>query len=251
MSKVMKIFLLVIGLFSAVTLTGRTVYITRHGQVGDPACKSPNSERGLTPLGVKQARQLGRYLKHKKFSGTIYASPLYRTMHTADLIAEINGCSFAVDPGLQEFAPVFKEINQGKYGICAEGCDGAAVKKYFPRATLSSRFTYPWRLMNEPENMRHERCAKTLDAILDETTGDILLVGHSAIVKSFIFVLSKRADQPIVATPWNCCLITVVLDDQRRVTSWKVETGNFQKPEQITNNFRKPLVPKPGDKRYK
>ena len=251
MSRVSKIFLLVIGLFSAVTLTGRTVYITRHGQVGDPACKSPNGERGLTPLGVEQARQLGRYLKHKKFSGTIYASPLYRTMHTADLIAQINGCSFAVDPGLQEFAPVFKEINQGKYGICAEGCDGAAVKKYFPRATLSSRFTYPWRLMNEPENMRHERCAKTLDAILDETTGDILLVGHSAIVKSFIFVLSKRADQPIVAIPWNCCLITVELDGQRRVTSWKVETGNFQKPEQITNNFRKPLVPKPGDKRYK
>ncbi|MBR2344814.1 MAG: histidine phosphatase family protein [Lentisphaeria bacterium] len=250
MKNIKKIFLLLAVLFSVVQLHGRTLYITRHGQVGDPACKAPNGERALTPLGTDQARQLGEYLKQKKFSGTIYVSPLYRTLQTAMVIAGITGSPVLVDPGLQEYSPVLAERNSGKYGICNDGMDFSEISKYFPVVSASRRFAFPWRVMNEPAKMRHERCAKTLDAILDETAGDVLLVGHSATVKSLIYTLSERLGENITAIPWNCCLLTVTLDGKGQISGYTVETGKFQKPEQITNNFRKPLIPKPGDKRY-
>ena len=98
--------------------------------------------------------------------------------------------------------------------------------------------------MNEPEKMRHQRSERTLNAILTETAGDILLVGHSATVKSLMFVLSKRSAKPISAVPWNCCLVTVTIDDNNKVTAFTVETDRFLKPEQTTNNFRKSLIGK-------
>ena len=251
MKKRVQIFLLLCILFGVLPLQGRTLYITRHGQVGDPRCKAPNGERALTELGIDQARQLGMYLKQKNFSGTIYASPLYRTLQTAMVIAKITGSPVLADPGLQEYSPVLPERNSGKYGICSEGMGFPEISKYFPEISASERFVFPWRVMNEPEKMRHERCAKTLDAILAETAGDILLVGHSATVKSLIFTLSERSGQSVAAVPWNCCLLAVTLDDKNQVAGCAVETGKFQKPEQITNNFRKPLIPKPGDGRYK
>lgn len=229
---------------TAAVFAERTIYVTRHGQMGNPEIKAFNGEYALTELGKLQAKQLGKYLKGKKFNGIIYSSPLYRTMQTAETVAKINNCAVMIDPGLQEYAPVLPELNNGKYGICAEGCNKSEIKKYFPQAKLSARFTYPWRLMNEPEKMRHERSEKTLNAILAETKGDILLVGHSATVKSLMFVLSKRSAKPISAIPWNCCLVTVTLDDNNKVTTFTVETDRFLKPEQTTNNFRNSLISK-------
>lgn len=239
-----KILLLMISVAAMTVWADRTIYITRHGQIGDPEIRAFNGEHALTELGKQQARQLGEYLKMKKFKGVIYSSPLFRTMQTSEIIAKINRSSIVIDPGLQEYAPVFPERNNGKYGICAEGCDQKEIKKYFPQVKLSARFTYPWRVMNEPEKMRHERSEKTLNAILAETAGDVLLVGHSATVKSLMFVLSKRSVKPITAIPWNCCLLTITLDDNNKVTGCTVETGRFLKPEQTTNNFRNRLVSK-------
>ena len=241
----LKKVLLILVLFSAAAVfAGRTIYITRHGQIGAPEIRSFNGEHALTELRKQQAKQLGEYLKMKKFKGVIYSSPLYRTMQTSEIIARINRCSIMIDPGLQEYAPVLPEHNNGKYGLCAEGCNQNEIRKYFPQVKLSARFTYPWRVMNEPEKMRHERSERTLNAILSETTGDILLVGHSATVKSLMFVLSKRAAKPISAIPWNCCLVTVTLDDNNKVTGYTVETDRFLKPEQTTNNFRNSLLRK-------
>ena len=239
-----KILLLLISVSAMTVFAERTIYITRHGQIGAHAAKAFNGEPALTELGQQQARQLAEYLKLKNFSGVIYSSPLYRTMQTSAVIAELNRCDIFIDPGLQEYAPILPELNRGKYGICAEGCNQDEIKKYFPQVKLSARFTYPWRLMNEPESLRHERSEKTLNAILSETAGDILLVGHSATVKSLMFVLSKRSSKPISAVPWNCCLLTVTLDNDNKVTGFAVETDRFLKPEQTTNNFRNSLLRK-------
>lgn len=239
-----KILLLMLLFSAAAVFAERTIYITRHGQIGDTRIRAFNGEHALTELGKLQAKQLGNYLKGKKFNGIIYSSPLYRTMQTSEIIAKINNCAVLIDPGLQEYAPILPERNNGKYGICAEGCNKSDIKKYFPQMKLSARFTYPWRLMNEPEKMRHKRSERTLNAILAETAGDILLVGHSATVKSLMFVLSKRSAKPITAIPWNCCLVTVTLDNNNKVTAFTVETDRFLKPEQTTNNFRNSLIGK-------
>ena len=251
MKKFTQKFLLLSLLFLTVSLQGRTLYITRHGQVGDPAYKAFNGERALTGLGQQQAKQLGEYLKQQNFRGKVYVSPLYRTLQTAMNIADITKSPVLVDPGLQEYSPVLPERNSGKYSICNEGMQFAEISKYFPEVSPSKRFVFPWRVMNEPENMRHARSEKTVNAILTETSGDILLVGHSATVKSLMLVLSKRAKQPVKAIPWNCCLITVTLDDNGQVIKYTEDTGKYLKPEQITNNFRTPLVPRPDDKRYR
>ena len=239
-----KVLQLLVLFSTAAVFAGRTIYITRHGQIGDPKIKAFNGEHALTELGRQQAGQLGEYLKRKKFNGIIYSSPLYRTMQTSELVAKINNSTIMIDPGLQEYAPILPEHNNGKYGLCAEGCDQKEIRKYFPEVKLSARFTYPWRVMNEPEKMRHERIARTLDAVLAETSGDILLVGHSATVKSLMFVLSKRSAKTITAIPWNCCLVTVTLDDNNKVTGYTVETDRFLNPEQTTNNFRSALIRK-------
>ena len=239
-----KISLLLVLLSTAAVFAERIIYITRHGQMGDPKIRAFNGEHALTDLGKQQAKQLGEYLKGKKFNGVIYSSPLYRTMQTSEIIAKVNNCSAFVDPGLQEYAPVLPERNNGKYGICAEGCNQKEIKKYFPEMKLSARFTYPWRLMNEPDNMRHERSEKTLNAILAETKGDILLVGHGATVSSVLRALSKRSAKPLTAIAWNCCLVAVTIDENNKVTNFTVETDRYLKPEQTTSNFRNFLIRK-------
>ncbi|MBP3393671.1 MAG: histidine phosphatase family protein, partial [Lentisphaeria bacterium] len=69
-----KIFiLLLIGILAHSSLAGRTVYITRHGQVGDTEYfDKAVREIKLTPLGKEQAQMLAEYLTDvKKFRGTV------------------------------------------------------------------------------------------------------------------------------------------------------------------------------------
>ena len=70
------------------------IYVTRHGQVdlnaeylnGDVSL--PIGEFALSELGRQQATLLGRQMKQLGFKGKILASPLLRTMETAELIAK-------------------------------------------------------------------------------------------------------------------------------------------------------------------
>ena len=74
-------------------------YITRHGQVADDAeyingnVSLPKGEVPLSALGREQAVLLGKFLKRRNFTGKILASPLWRTMETAELIATETGSS--------------------------------------------------------------------------------------------------------------------------------------------------------------
>jgi phosphohistidine phosphatase len=67
----------------------RLLFICRHAETNDPFLLQPDFERELTPGGVHQAMQTGRWLR-EKFSkvDAILASPAKRTAATARLLAD-------------------------------------------------------------------------------------------------------------------------------------------------------------------
>ena len=78
--------------FAAIALFAetKTIYITRHGQRGDPKYQKKFKfcdEDALMPKGEQQAHLLGKHLASLGFNGTIYVSPYYRTLQTATFAA--------------------------------------------------------------------------------------------------------------------------------------------------------------------
>lgn len=67
------------------------IYLARHGQDEDNAKGILNGRRnkGLTPLGKEQAREVGKKMKKAKIKiDHVYTSPLERGKQTAQIIAE-------------------------------------------------------------------------------------------------------------------------------------------------------------------
>lgn len=70
------------------------IYLTRHGQDEDNVKKILNGRRDtpLTALGVQQAEDIARSIhEHGLCFDAIYASPLIRTLRTAEIIAHGSG----------------------------------------------------------------------------------------------------------------------------------------------------------------
>ncbi len=238
-------------LCSAVVFAGetRTIYVTRHGQVGDKNYWDKTlNEPWLTPLGREQATLLGNYLKKKGFHGTIYASPLLRTIETASLPATILGLKVIPEPGLQEIA-------QGKRPA-PRGMTMKEMHQRFDKLNViqaNPAWVEPWRLCNEDADARYVRVSKAIDRILAETKGDLLFVSHGGTVNSANKVLNDRVSDPSLKTTggvWNCCLFVYVMDENGKVVKTSYETFNYMPEDKATNNFRCPLIERPDDPRY-
>lgn len=236
-------------IFAAITLqlslSARTIYVTRHGQVGYPMKEI--RETRLTELGVSQAQSLANYLvKDLKFKGNIYVSPFYRTIETASFTGKLLDQKLILEPGIQEVAT---------YPVpTPPGMSFAKIESYFPGLTVpGKRFVDQWRLCNESHLERNKRVAKVLDIILAEDKGDILFVGHGASVVSLVQALNRkivlREVRKIKGIAWNCALYIFELNDQDQVTGGKYTTS-YMADRDITNNFRCPLIERPDDSRY-
>lgn len=232
------------AVFLALPLEARTVYITRHAQVGYPMKEI--RETRITELGVKQAQALADFLVNKcKFNGAIYASPFYRTIETATYTGKLLKKKVILEPGLQEVATFPRPTPPGmKY---------TQIQSYFPGLTVpGKRYKDPWRLYNEPHLQRTARVAKALDAILAEEKGDVLLVGHGASVVSLVRVLNQKrvkGVRKISGTAWNCALYIVELNEKDQVIKRRYTT-EFMADKDVTNNFRCPKIERPNDPKY-
>lgn len=241
-----KHLFLAVAAASFFQLSARTIYITRHAQVG-PAIKEIKETRITEDLGVIQAQKLANYLVNKiKFNGTVYASPFYRTTETAIYTAKLLNKKVILDPGLQELATSAKPA--------PPGMKLSQIKSYFGDITVpGKRYKDGWRLCKENLKMRRQRVAKALDAILAETKGDILLVTHGAGVGDLTRALKDRAINKKVkklkGMAWNCALYIFELNDKGEVISGKYTT-EFLDDMELTNNFRSPKIERPADKRY-
>ena len=239
-----KVCILLAALLAAAGLEARNVCVIRHGQEGIPIKEL--KEPRLTELGVRQARAAAEYLTGKlKFSGAIYASPLYRTIETAKPTAELLKKKIILEPGIQELAT-------GPVPV-PPGMTLRQVETYFPGLTVPGpRFADGWRLCKENAEMRRVRIEKALDAILAEEKGDLLLTGHGASVNDLVRALNgKRAPGvgKIAGTAWNCALFIFELNDRNEVTGGRYTT-EYLDDRDVTNNFRCPKIERPDDPKY-
>lgn len=241
--------LLAFCLFFGGALEARTIYVTRHGQVGDKKFRDARiKEPKLTDLGVEQSEMLAKYLAETaKFKGTILVSPLYRTIQTGAPTAKALGVKLTLDPGFQEIAthPV----------PTPRGMTLEEIEKRFPGATEAGpNFKDGWRLCNEDAEMRFKRVASALDRALENYSGDILIVTHAGIANTVVEVMnSRRAEnkgRKFRGMPWNCYLYVFEIDDRGKVVSGKYITSHIP-DEKLTDNFRCPKIERPDDPRYR
>ncbi len=67
----------------------RQIIFLRHAQSAEKQIRQTDHERGLTPEGIKQATEVGLFLKKEKYNlDLIVASSALRTQTTAKLLAE-------------------------------------------------------------------------------------------------------------------------------------------------------------------
>jgi len=80
-----------------------TLYLVRHGETDWNAEKRIQGriDRPLNEVGTQQAHAVGQELASVR-AAAIYASPLLRAKHTAELIASYQTCALSFDHDLQE-----------------------------------------------------------------------------------------------------------------------------------------------------
>ncbi len=182
------------------------LYLTRHGQVGVNAeylngnAFLPRGEMNLSDLGREQATLLGKHLVKLGFDGKILSSPLWRTMETAEAIAEETGSLIYPTPFMHE---IFndQEVLDAYRGLTIE-----ELKERYPHVDKDATIEYPW----WPKQIETgtdvlARVSAGIDRLIAEygdTDEEILLVGHGA--------SSGEADEYLKLNPdgmlWNCCL---------------------------------------------
>jgi probable phosphoglycerate mutase len=146
------------------------IYLVRHGQTVS------NSERRLqgqadsplTEQGMEQARRVGLQLKtlvQEPDRWQIIASPLGRTVHTANIIREAIGLQSQI-----ALEPRIMEVHVGEW----EGLNQAQIEAMSPGTTIG----HDW-LTRTPGGERYEDIAARLGAFLteiDETDGRYRIV---------------------------------------------------------------------------
>ena len=209
------------------------LYITRHGQVGINAeylngnASLPRGEMNLSDLGRAQATLLGKYLKKLNFKGKILASPLWRTMETAEAIPAETGSVIFPAPFMHEIF-MDQELRDAYRGATLD-----QLKDWYPHVSRNAEMVYPWwpETVESSRDVR-KRVSAGIDALIEQygdTDEEILLVGHGA--------SSGEADEYLNLNPdgmlWNCCLS---LFDTKNTGANFGKNVSFLPVSMITNN---------------
>ena len=215
----------------------RRIFVARHCQAtGKGKIRPIAGDAGITPLGVRQSKLLGKRLKQLKFNGPIYASPYFRTVATACYAAAECGSKVYPDPRVQE-RPRSSRGNMPKGGATLE-----QLRKLFPDQIASdAKLAYPWvSKIAEPEKQMHQkRMAKSLDAILAENpNNDIMIVSHAGAVGVLAQEIMARSGQKFKGGTWNCALYVYAVDQKGRFRFVSYDLS-FLPDEAITSNLHK------------
>jgi len=163
----------------------RTIYFVRHGQPeSGRACCCGIPESVLDPVGICQAQRLARYFETKQLS-VIFTSPLPRCVQTAEFI------SGGQIPVKQDSA--LREMDAGLW----EGLTFDEIKTRYPDAYAARGLHMGTVAPPGGESFQDAgvRLGLRMARLIDETSGDIAVVGHGG---------SGRA--------WLCALMGVPID---------------------------------------
>jgi broad specificity phosphatase PhoE len=166
----------------------RMIWITRHGNRQDDdqqwrrTAERPD-DPDLSAAGIRQARELARPLAGLPIDH-LFSSPYLRTMHTAHFCALAINLPINIEDGIGEW------LDPAKF---------SAMPRLLPRRELARRFRVNERyqpihrpVYPEGPEMLYSRCRLVINKILAATSGNLLLVGHSASCKAVIFSLLGR-----------------------------------------------------------
>lgn len=222
----------------------RTIYVTRHGQASYRINYDKKAgEQWLTDLGREQAKRLADYLKAKGFHGTIYCSPLLRTLETASFTARAIGSPITLCPEIQEVADYDRPEPRGmNMNEILERFPGNLIRK-------SPALQPGWRLYQENGKARMTRIGNAWKKILAESKGDLLLVSHGGIVKNLLEYLNRHEKADITGQAWNCCLFIFTVNEKNQIIRSE-KTLEYLPKDIVTDNFRCPLVERPQDRAY-
>lgn len=150
----------------------------------DPNWKGFNPP--LSPDGVVQAQETAARLVGENIQH-IFVSPFLRTIETGHHIAEALGLPLKVEFGVCEW------LNPEWFGAFPQFPSLESLLPQFPRLdTDYNSVGYP----TCPESWEQcmERCRKTARALLEQTDGNILVIGHGATVEGLARGLSQCTD---------------------------------------------------------
>lgn len=182
---------------------GMNLHITRHGQT-DVKSDHPPGDPHLTDLGKRQAELLGHALVEQGFNGAVYSSPYFRTIETAQIVAEVADAVVWPAPPMREY--VIREDQMGGF----RGATLAELAAAYANVRQTSGFPYPWwTTVIESEEDIEGRVAPLVDE-LASGAADALLVGHGASVGGVHRHLLRRYAPERMhygqIVGWNCCL---------------------------------------------
>jgi broad specificity phosphatase PhoE len=161
----------------------QTVWITRHGNrldFVDPDWHrtAPNPfDPPLSEDGIVQAQRLGQRLRSEGIR-RLYSSPFLRALETAQQVAECLDLPIKVEQGASEW------LNPGWFPASPELITSGERSERIPRIREpDTSVVYP----DFPESWEDllARTARCINALVNQTREDILIVGHGASVLGF------------------------------------------------------------------
>lgn len=190
--------------------TIRRIYLVRHGESTWNAVRRVQGNHAdvhLSELGRAQAAHLGVRLRSMEFT-RVFCSSTERARETA-LIA------LGEDHPI-EFRDDLREISFGEW----EGLLTTEVQERYP-GDLERWFRGPSKVAiagAEPFGEFHQRASRTVDGIIDETEGDILIVSHGGIICAWLtHILGMSPDDIWSFSLPNTSLTTVMIDFRPRL----------------------------------
>lgn len=208
------------------------LHITRHGQTDTQKSHQPEDPY-LSDLGRTQARLLGQRLKDLHFQGPIYSSPYWRTIETANEIAEDLDTVIIPTAEMREYF-----IRNGQL----DGFQGATPKNLqatYPRVQTPSNFPHPWWTTQiESNDMVESRVAPLINTLIQHQS-DALLVGHGASVTgAHRHILRTHAPAQLNhgQRSWNCILSSFQFTPTFKIIH--LMSTDHLPPQAITNNAK-------------
>jgi len=183
-------------------------------RIGKKTAKRPH-DTPLSQRGIQQAEETAQLLTNEKID-VIFASPFYRTLETANIIAQKLNKKVNIEFGFLEW------LNPSWFKSFPELMSIEEASEVFPTINKNYvSFTMP----KYPEDERganvYERVKSTLMKIQEHYSGSILIVGHGASVYHTARVL---IDPPEGIRCEMCAVNKFVLRD----SEWSLEYASIE-----------------------
>ena len=176
----------------------RTIWLARHGNRQDfvdfewrKTAARPH-DPGLAPDGFVQAQELGLRLQSESIDH-IFASPFLRTIQTAHQVADVLNLDIKLEDGLGEY------IKPRGFSHEPERLSRSQVFRQFAHIDRQYDSLVKPRYPETAIELR-QRSRQTIQALLHNFEGDLLLISHAATIKTLALSLTSgvsRRDSPL------------------------------------------------------